>query len=51
MKKTVRAISLIVVAVLSLLALTECSDTPIAKDTKADVQTQIAVANVLAGNQ
>lgn len=51
MKKTVRAISLIVVAVLVLLALTGCSDTPIAKDTKADVQAQIAVANVLAGNQ
>lgn len=51
MKKTVRAISLIGVAVLALLVLTGCSDTPIAKDTKADVQAQIAVANVLAGNQ
>lgn len=51
MKKTVRTISLIGVAVLALLVLTGCSDTPIAKDTKADVQAQIAVANVLAGNQ
>ena len=51
MKKTVRAISLIGVAVLALLVLTGCSDIPIAKDTKADVQAQIAVANVLASNQ
>ena len=51
MKKTIRAISLIGVAVLALLVLTGCSDTPIAKDTKADVQAQIAVTNVLAGNQ
>lgn len=51
MKKTGRVISLIVGIVLALLTLTGCSDTPIAKDTKADVQTQIAVANVLAGNQ
>lgn len=51
MKKTVRVVSLLVVIVLALLALTGCSDIPTAKGTKADVQTQITVANVLTGNQ
>lgn len=51
MKKTVRVVSLLVVVVLALLALTGCSDIPTAKDTKADVQAQITVANVLTGNQ
>lgn len=51
MKKTVRVVSLLVVVVLALLALTGCSDIPTAKGTKADVQAQITVANVLTGNQ
>lgn len=51
MKKTVRVVSLLVVIVLALLALTGCSDIPTAKGTKADVQAQITVANVLTGNQ
>lgn len=51
MKKTVRVVSLIVVIVLALLALTGCSDIPTAKGTKADVQAQINVANVLTDNQ
>lgn len=51
MKKTVRVVSLLVVVVLALLALTGCSDIPTAKGTKADVEAQITVANVLTGNQ
>lgn len=51
MRKTVRVVSLLVVIVLALLALTGCSDIPTAKGTKADVQAQITVANVLTGNQ
>lgn len=51
MKKTVRVVSLLGVVVLALLALTGCSDIPTAKGTKADVQAQITVANVLTGNQ
>lgn len=51
MKKTVCVVSLLVVVVLALLALTGCSDIPTAKGTKADVQAQITVANVLTGNQ
>lgn len=51
MKKTVRVVSLLVGVVLALLALTGCSNIPTAKGTKADVQAQITVANVLTGNQ
>ena len=51
MKKTVRVVSLLVVIVLALLALTGCSDIPTVKGTKADVQAQITVANVLTSNQ
>ena len=51
MKKTVRVVSLIVVILLALLALTGCSDIPTAKGTKVDAQAQLAVANTLAGNQ
>lgn len=51
MKKTVRVVSLIVVIVLALLALTGCSDIPAAKGTKVDTQAQITVANTLSGNQ
>lgn len=51
MKKTVRVVSLLVGVVLALLVLTGCSDIPTAKGTKADVQAQITVANVLTGNQ
>lgn len=51
MKKTVRVVSLLVGIVLALLALTGCSNIPTAKGTKADVQAQITVANVLTGNQ
>ena len=51
MKKTVRTISLIVVIVLALLVLTGCSDIPTTKGTKADVQAQITVANMLTDNQ
>lgn len=51
MKKTVRAVGLIVIIALALLTLTGCSDTPTVSGTKADVQSQIAVANSLTGNQ
>lgn len=51
MKKTVRVVSLLVGVVLALLALTGCSNIPTEKGTKADVQAQITVANVLTGNQ
>lgn len=51
MKKTVRVVSLLVGVILALLALTGCSNIPTAKGTKADVQAQITVANVLTGNQ
>ena len=51
MKKTVRVVSLLVVVVLALLALTGCWDIPTAKGTKADVQAQMAVANSLTANQ
>lgn len=54
MKKTVRVVSLIVVialALLALLVLTGCSDTPTVSGTKADVQAQMAVANSLTANQ
>ena len=51
MKKTVRVVSLLVVIVLALLTLTGCSDIPTVKGTKADVQAQITVANLLTSNQ
>ena len=51
MKKTVRVVSLLVVVVLALLTLTGCSDIPTVKGTKADIQAQITVANVLTSNQ
>ena len=51
MKKTVRVVSLLVVVVLALLALTGCSDITTVKGTKEDVQAQITVANVLTSNQ
>ena len=51
MKKTVRVVSLLVVIILALLTLTGCSDIPTVKGTKADVQAQITVANVLTSNQ
>ena len=51
MKKTVRVVSLLVVIVLALLTLTGCSDIPTVKGTKADVQAQITVANMLTSNQ
>lgn len=51
MKKTVRAVGLIVIIALALLTLTGCSDIPAAKGTKVDTQAQITVANTLSGNQ
>lgn len=51
MNKTVRVVSLFVGIVLALLVLTGCSDIHIAKGTKADVQAQITVANMLTDNQ